>query len=98
MLSIVVLNHSSTLSLFLFLSLSLSTTPPRICLISIAAVGGNALLKRGEQLTMENQRRNIRDGVASLKAIIERFRGVTVGTRDIHMQGIRVATSSNSTM
>mmetsp|Transcript_9298 Transcript_9298/g.17740 ORF Transcript_9298/g.17740 Transcript_9298/m.17740 type:complete len:384 (-) Transcript_9298:81-1232(-) len=44
----------------------------------IVALGGNALLKRGEQLTMENQRQNILGGVASLKSIITQYRGVTL--------------------
>ena len=31
-------------------------------MLVVAALGGNALLKRGEPLTAENQRANVRDG------------------------------------
>eukprot|EP00984_Skeletonema_dohrnii_P002747 scaffold949_cov160-Skeletonema_dohrnii-CCMP3373.AAC.13 len=36
----------------------------------VVALGGNALLKRGEPLTVENQRKNIRDGISSLSAVL----------------------------
>lgn len=35
--------------------------------------GGNALLRRGEEMTMQNQRLNVRDGVDSLKSIVDRY-------------------------
>ena len=36
----------------------------------VVALGGNALLKRGEPLTIENQRKNIREGISSLTSIL----------------------------
>jgi carbamate kinase len=36
----------------------------------VIALGGNALLKRGEKMTMENQRQNIAEGVRSLAPIL----------------------------
>lgn len=37
----------------------------------IVALGGNALLKRGQDMTMENQRQNIATGMKSLKDVIQ---------------------------
>lgn len=37
----------------------------------VIALGGNALLKRGEPLTVQNQRKNIQDGISSLSGIIK---------------------------
>jgi len=37
----------------------------------VVALGGNALLKRGEPLTVDNQRKNIRDGISSLLGILK---------------------------
>jgi len=37
----------------------------------VIALGGNALLKRGDPLTVENQRKNIADGVSSLLPILK---------------------------
>lgn len=37
----------------------------------VVALGGNALLKRGEALNMSNQRKNIADGVSSLSSILK---------------------------
>lgn len=37
----------------------------------VVALGGNALLKRGEPLTVDNQRKNIRDGISSLSSILK---------------------------
>lgn len=36
----------------------------------VVALGGNALLKRGEPLTVSNQRKNISDGIASLSPVL----------------------------
>jgi len=36
----------------------------------VVALGGNALLRRGEEMTMENQLANITEGVESLKSIL----------------------------
>jgi hypothetical protein len=36
----------------------------------VIALGGNALLKRGEKMTISNQRQNIRDGMQSLADIV----------------------------
>ena len=36
----------------------------------VVALGGNALLKRGEPLTIDNQRKNIREGISSLTSIL----------------------------
>lgn len=36
----------------------------------VVALGGNALLKRKQEMTMANQRHNIREGMASLKSIL----------------------------
>lgn len=36
----------------------------------VIALGGNALLKRGEEMTMENQRKNIANGVKTLAKIV----------------------------
>lgn len=36
----------------------------------VIALGGNALLKRGQEMTIDNQRQNIRTGMASLQNII----------------------------
>lgn len=44
----------------------------------IVALGGNALLRRGQELTVENQRENIRQGMDSLKSILSTFGGVTL--------------------
>lgn len=44
----------------------------------IVALGGNALLRRGQALTAANQRDNIRAGMASLVAILQRYKGVTI--------------------
>jgi carbamate kinase len=38
----------------------------------VVAIGGNALLKRGEQMTVENQRRNVRQAV---RAIVPLYSG-----------------------
>lgn len=40
----------------------------------VVALGGNALLKRGEAMTMVNQRKNIADGVASLARLLQNNR------------------------
>jgi hypothetical protein len=40
----------------------------------VVALGGNALLKRGEEMTGANQRQNIADGVESLKNILKEYR------------------------
>lgn len=40
----------------------------------MVALGGNALLKRGEDMTASNQRKNIADGVESLKNILRDYR------------------------
>lgn len=37
----------------------------------VIALGGNALLKRGEPMTMENQRRNVRTAVAAIRPLAE---------------------------
>ena len=37
----------------------------------VVALGGNALLKRGEPLTVDNQRKNIRDGIKSLSSVLK---------------------------
>ncbi len=37
----------------------------------VVALGGNALLKRGEALNMSNQRKNIADGISSLSSILK---------------------------
>jgi hypothetical protein len=37
----------------------------------VIALGGNALLKRKEKMTMENQRNNIREGIRSLAPIVQ---------------------------
>lgn len=39
-------------------------------MLIVAALGGNALLKRGEPLTAENQRRNVRRAASALAALI----------------------------
>jgi carbamate kinase len=39
----------------------------------VVALGGNALLKREEDMTQENQQRNIRQGVASLSRIVKEY-------------------------
>lgn len=39
-------------------------------MLVVAALGGNALLKRGEPLTAENQRANVRDAAHALAAIV----------------------------
>jgi carbamate kinase len=38
----------------------------------VVALGGNALLKRGEKLSVQNQRKNIADGLTSLKDVLKR--------------------------
>ena len=42
-------------------------------LVCLYTKGGNALLRRGEEMTMANQKFNIRDGVDSLKGIVDRY-------------------------
>eukprot|EP00970_Alexandrium_tamarense_P003390 scaffold530_cov193-Alexandrium_tamarense.AAC.18 len=37
----------------------------------VVALGGNALLKRGEALNLTNQRKNIADGIASLSSVLK---------------------------
>ena len=37
----------------------------------VVALGGNALLKRKEEMTISNQRKNIREGMESLKGILQ---------------------------
>lgn len=37
----------------------------------IVALGGNALLKRKQEMTVANQRKNIREGMESLKSILQ---------------------------
>ena len=37
----------------------------------VVALGGNALLKRKEAMTVANQRKNIREGLESLKSILQ---------------------------
>ncbi|GKZ00845.1 hypothetical protein MPSEU_001036200 [Mayamaea pseudoterrestris] len=37
----------------------------------VVALGGNALLKRNEQMTMDNQRRNIEEGMKSFKGLLD---------------------------
>lgn len=39
----------------------------------MVALGGNALLKRGEDMTQENQQRNIREGIASLTQVVKDY-------------------------
>ncbi|ABV92182.1 carbamate kinase [Dinoroseobacter shibae DFL 12 = DSM 16493] len=39
-------------------------------MLVVAALGGNALLKRGEPLTAENQRRNVREAAVALARIV----------------------------
>jgi hypothetical protein len=53
----------------------------------VIALGGNALLKRGEAMTMENQRKNIQDGIRSLQPILENNK-VTI----VHGNGPQVRT------
>ena len=36
----------------------------------VIALGGNALLKRGEKMTIKNQQKNIESGIASLKGVV----------------------------
>ena len=63
---------------------SISRIPPLIstCVFStdasvegnqhvVVALGGNALLKRKEAMTVANQRKNIREGLESLKSILQ---------------------------
>lgn len=38
----------------------------------VIALGGNALLKRKQAMTVENQRQNIREGMESLKSILQK--------------------------
>ena len=38
----------------------------------VVALGGNALLKRKQEMTIENQRKNIREGMESLKSILQK--------------------------
>eukprot|EP00956_Cyclotella_meneghiniana_P032420 scaffold89152_cov42-Cyclotella_meneghiniana.AAC.4 len=40
----------------------------------VIALGGNALLKRGEPLTVSNQRKNISDGIAALSPILQQHK------------------------
>ena len=40
----------------------------------VIALGGNALLKRGQEMTMANQRQNIRQGMKSLKEIFDKYK------------------------
>lgn len=44
----------------------------------VAALGGNALLKRGEKLTAENQRRNAKAAAQSLSALIDAGHDITI--------------------
>jgi carbamate kinase len=37
----------------------------------VVALGGNALLKRGEKLNVQNQRKNIADGISSLSSVLK---------------------------
>jgi hypothetical protein len=53
----------------------------------VIALGGNALLKRGEAMTMENQRQNIQEGIKSLRPILENNK-VTI----VHGNGPQVRT------
>lgn len=45
----------------------------------VVALGGNALLRRGEEMTMENQLANITEGVESLKSILSQCKAVVHG-------------------
>lgn len=49
-----------------YLSSSLPLTKQHV----VIALGGNAMLKRGEDMTIANQRKNIKNGVASLIDIV----------------------------
>ena len=40
-------------------------------MLVVAALGGNALLKRGEPLTAENQRANVREAAHALARIVK---------------------------
>lgn len=44
----------------------------------VIALGGNALLKRGEKMTISNQRQNIRDGMQSLAEIVNKHKSTIV--------------------
>lgn len=44
----------------------------------VAALGGNALLKRGEKLTAENQRRNAKAAAQSLSALVDAGHDITI--------------------
>jgi hypothetical protein len=44
----------------------------------VIALGGNALLKRGEKMTISNQRQNIRDGMKSLADIVSKYKTTIV--------------------
>jgi carbamate kinase len=44
----------------------------------VVALGGNALLKRGEEMTMENQRSNIAQGMKTLASIVENHKTTIV--------------------
>lgn len=48
----------------------LSSTLPLLKQHLVIALGGNAMLKRGEEMTVANQRKNIKDGVASLAPVV----------------------------
>jgi Amino acid kinase family len=41
---------------------------PKMCVV---ALGGNALLKRGEPLTMENQSKNAREAAAAIASLVK---------------------------
>ena len=52
----------------------------------VIALGGNALLQRGQKMTIENQKKNIADGMSSLKNIIVNHPKVTI----VHGNGPQV--------
>jgi carbamate kinase len=60
----------------------------------IVALGGNALLRRGEAMTMENQRANVKAGAMSLKSILENH-SVTIVHGNGPQSGLLLLESAN---
>jgi len=67
-------------------ALSSASTPAIDGQHVVVALGGNALLKRKQPMTVENQRLNIREGMESLKSILQNQKNVTM----VHGNGPQV--------
>lgn len=62
--------HPYSIAALRILSTSASTPKRNGKQHIVIALGGNALLKRGEPLTVDNQRKNIREGISSLTNVL----------------------------